>query len=169
MAASYREARQYERASVNAPAALLLGSKRFKGRVTRLGGGGVFIATDAPAGIRDVLVLQLFLPCLEEPLTVKGEVRWRAKESQTIHGEVSPAGIGLMFLDMDPPVRAQIVEFVAETGGILYQIDGLLQENDPDITKIQQLLSSIELDRMNSVGELRSCIQKEMGNYFARP
>ena len=129
----------------------------------------MFIATDAPAGIRDVLVLQLFLPCLEEPLTVKGEVRWRAKESQTIHGEVSPAGIGLMFLDMDPAVRAQIVEFVAETGGILYQIDGLLQENDPDITKIQQLLSSIELDRMNSVGELRSCIQKEMGNYFARP
>lgn len=167
MPASFKEARQYERAPVREPVVIMLHSRRFRGIVTRIGGGGVYVVTDAPADREDHILLRMRLPCFEKAVIFKGEVRWTSPE-RDVDGQYEPGGLGVMFTDVEPRIQRKIVEFVADTGDMLYEVSGLLGEKDPDLARIQAMLSRMQLDTIGSVDELRELLRAEMNNYFDR-
>lgn len=166
MAASFREARRYERAPVREPVVILWQNHRFRGLVTRIGGGGVYVVTDAPTEVDDRILLRMRLPCFDAPVVFKGEVRWSSPPRTREDGSYHPGGVGVMFLDVDPQIRQKIIEFVTDTGDMLFEVSGLLDNRDPDVARIQAMLSRVSLDTIGSLDELRSRLRAELDQYF---
>ena len=73
-----------------------------------------------------------------------------------------------MFVDVDPITQRKIVEFVADTGNVLYEVSGLLTDKDADLTEIRNRLSGIDLTDVGSLDELREAVREEMAHYFDR-
>jgi uncharacterized protein (TIGR02266 family) len=67
--------------------------------------GGVCVNTDEPLPVGRVVTLQFFTPKGAAPVSVKAEVVWSRLEA--------PAGMGLRFLDVDPPTLQVIKEFTS--------------------------------------------------------
>jgi uncharacterized protein (TIGR02266 family) len=82
--------------------------------------GGLFVATHncVPVGTR--LVLNMVLPFEDEPIVTLVEVRWtRAYSGQ----DDVPPGLGLQFVDADPPALAKIRKFVSTVREPLFYED----------------------------------------------
>jgi type IV pilus assembly protein PilZ len=83
-----------------------------------LSAGGTFIHTDRPLPVGTVFEFQLFVPHLDEPLDVRGEVSWIVEVAQAA-GE-QEAGMGIRFLDegsdlLDRTVERLMVESLGPT------------------------------------------------------
>src|SRR5437588_5135872 len=73
--------------------------------------GGTFIRTKKPLDIGTIFLFQLAVPRLQEPISIRGEVKWIKRE-----GEPSPpgvaedheAGMGIRFIYDSPTQRAEI-------------------------------------------------------------
>ena len=163
MAASYRQVRQYERAPIRERAVLVSDGVSYQGIISRIGGGGVFFETDLDLAKSDAVLVKFRIACLEEPVLVKGEVRWVA-ESNNEH----PRGLGIAFLDLDPVKRDQIVEFVAERGNMLASVDSLLRARNADLDRMKDMLSRVDLDTVTSLEDLRARVRQGMLGFFDR-
>ena len=60
--------------------------------------GGTFIRTEKPLPVGTVFDFQLFVPHLDEPLAVRGEVSWIVTTQQAVAAGKDP-GMGIRFLD----------------------------------------------------------------------
>lgn len=69
--------------------------------------GGIFVESESPLDLDEVVFLQFRLPGSDEPLKVRGRV---AHVSRGDAGE--PVGMGLEFDDLSPRDRARINEVV---------------------------------------------------------
>ena len=58
--------------------------------------GGTFIRTDKPLGIGTEFIFALTIPNLEEPLRLRGRVKWVIPPEAST--EKSPAGMGIEFM-----------------------------------------------------------------------
>lgn len=163
MSASYRQVRQYERAPLRERGVLIAGGVSYPGIIGRVGGGGVFFETELDLKKGDVVTLKFRLACLEEAIVVKGEVRWVAEENRE-----HLRGLGIAFLDLDAARRDRIVEFVAERGNVLASVDSLLRDRNADLTRIQDLLSRVDLDNVTSLEDLRERVKTGMQGFFDR-
>lgn len=161
MAASYQQARRYERAPIRERAILVHNGVSYNGVISRIGGGGVFFETPLELPRGENVLLKFRIACLDDALVVKGEVRWAAEER-----EDQPAGLGLAFIDLDPKKRARIVEFVAERGEVLSQVNGLLEESNADLARMKDLLAKVDLDSVSSLEDLRTRVKNEMAGFF---
>ena len=65
--------------------------------------GGIFIETETPAPLDEVVQLQFRVPQLAEPIQLEGRVAWISDGK----GE-SPPGMGIEFQAMTPEVKTQI-------------------------------------------------------------
>lgn len=77
--------------------------------------GGTFIKTERPLPIGTMFVFRLFVPRLEQPLVLHGEVRWIVKvESAPGSGEGAPSepGMGIRFIYEDDGQRKAVDETV---------------------------------------------------------
>lgn len=77
--------------------------------------GGTFIRTKKPLGIGTEFVFKLVVPGLEEPLALRGEVRWVKREGEPSPEGVPPdhePGMGIRFLYRDEEERRRIEETV---------------------------------------------------------
>lgn len=84
--------------------------------------GGTFIRTRKPLAVGTEFLFQLSVPQLDEPLTIRGEVRWIKREGEASPDGTAPAeepGMGIRFLYDTPEQRA----FVERT------VERLLVEN----------------------------------------
>jgi type IV pilus assembly protein PilZ len=70
--------------------------------------GGTFIKTDRPLEIGTLFLFRLILPAPEEPLTIRGDVRWVVREGEApppeSNGSNEP-GMGIRFVYDDPEER----------------------------------------------------------------
>ncbi len=85
--------------------------------------GGLFIKTKTPLPVGTLFLFKLFVPGLDAPLQLRGEVRWVRKASRAI--KAPEAGMGLRLLyDNDDQLRAveRVVEklMVEKLGGLIY-------------------------------------------------
>lgn len=85
--------------------------------------GGTFIATDKPLPIGTDFVFKLFIPTLDRPLELRGQVKWIAEEPAP--PAASEPGMGIKFLydnDRQREVMERIVEklMVDSLGQLLY-------------------------------------------------
>lgn len=163
MSASHGHARAYERAPIRERAALVVHGATHTGWVTRVGGGGLFFETPLLLERGEFALLKFRLACFDEALTVKCEVRWAARAN----GD-QPAGLGLAFLELDPKKRQQIVEFVAERGNVLWTVSALLEDGEPDLEELRQLLRKVDMDAVTSLEDLRAKVREGMGGFFER-
>ncbi len=69
--------------------------------------GGMFIETDNPAELDDVVQLQMRFPELESPVQVGGRVAWTSDGK-----EDGPPGMGIEFLDLTVEARDTINKVV---------------------------------------------------------
>ncbi len=69
--------------------------------------GGMFIETDNPAELDDVVQLQMRFPELESPVQVGGRVAWTSDGK-----EGGPPGMGIEFLDLSEETRDTINQIV---------------------------------------------------------
>jgi uncharacterized protein (TIGR02266 family) len=69
--------------------------------------GGIFIETESPAPIDQMVSLQFQLPGGSEPIKVSGRVVW-----STPGGDGEPPGMGVEFENLDPAARARVNELV---------------------------------------------------------
>ena len=85
--------------------------------------GGLFIKTKKPLEVGTLFLFKLFVPGLDEPLELRGEVRWIRKPSRAV--KAPEAGMGLRLLyDNDEQLRTveRVVEklMVETLGGLIY-------------------------------------------------
>ncbi len=69
--------------------------------------GGMFIETDNPAELEDVVQLQMSFPGLESPVQVGGRVAWTSDGK-----EGAPPGMGIEFLGLTEETRDTINQIV---------------------------------------------------------
>ena len=73
-----------------------------------IGEGGMFIETDKPRKVGEIIEPQLLLPGLVEPLPLKGKVVYSVQEERKKH----PQGMGIKFLDMDPQTTTILSNYI---------------------------------------------------------
>lgn len=75
--------------------------------------GGTFIKTDKPLDIGTEFVFKLYVPKLEEPLSLKGQVKWLVRpEDAAAAGDQREPGMGIRFLFDDESERTEIAASV---------------------------------------------------------
>lgn len=70
--------------------------------------GGTFIRTERPLPVGTVFEFQLFVPHLDEPLSVRGEVSWIVPPGQAEPGH--EPGMGIRFVDEGSDLLDRTVE-----------------------------------------------------------
>jgi type IV pilus assembly protein PilZ len=98
--------------------------------------GGTFIKTDRPLEIGTLFLFRLILPSPEEPLTLRGDVRWvvRAGEPPPPEsGGATEPGMGIRFVYDDPEERLALTKRVERlmTGSLGPLIYGRLLVHPP--------------------------------------
>jgi len=77
--------------------------------------GGTFIKTERPLDIGTIFLFKLMVPSREEPITLRGEVRWVIKEGAPRPPDL-PAdhepGMGIRFVYDDEQERQQLEQVV---------------------------------------------------------
>ena len=75
---------------------------------SNIGVGGAFIATATPAAIGTPLTIDVHTPHLNEPHSVRAEVRWVSGADDHLG-----VGMGVKFVDVDVEVMIQLAEYFA--------------------------------------------------------
>jgi type IV pilus assembly protein PilZ len=90
--------------------------------------GGTFIKTERPLDIGTIFLFKLMVPSRDEPITLRGEVRWVIKEGEPRPPDVSAEhdpGMGIRFVwddDQQRRMLEQLVEkmMVESLGPLIY-------------------------------------------------
>src|SRR5438067_12267507 len=69
--------------------------------LSSLGAGGLFLRTDLPLAVGQLLTMSISFPGALEPLHLRGEVRW------TANSKAQPEGVGVEFRDLTPQQSAR--------------------------------------------------------------
>jgi type IV pilus assembly protein PilZ len=75
--------------------------------------GGTFIKTKKPLPVGTMFLFKLFVPALNEPLVLRGEVRWIRREGETVveaqtDGSPDDPGMGIRLVYEDEDQRRDI-------------------------------------------------------------
>jgi type IV pilus assembly protein PilZ len=79
--------------------------------------GGTFIKTKKPLDIGTMFMFKLMVPKLEQPLAIRGEVRWVVRDGEPlppeVEGDTHEPGMGIRFL-YDTDDERHAIEHVVE-------------------------------------------------------
>ena len=102
-----KERRQASREPIKIPIDYSAVDVFFSEFASNINEGGMFIETDNPAELDDVVQLQMRFPELESPVQVGGRVAWTSDGK-----DGSPPGMGIEFLDLTREIRDCINQVV---------------------------------------------------------
>jgi len=83
----------------------------YTGRVKNISSGGIFVVTSQPHAVGDKLLVRFKLPGMDEPIEVKGTVRWVPAQPG---GPMLVPGIGIAFDDISPSLTRRLNEYIAD-------------------------------------------------------
>ena len=78
--------------------------------------GGTFIRTEKPLEIGTIFLFKLMIPNQQDPLALRGEVRWVVKEGEPLPPQAAPGhepGMGIKFV-YDSPEQRRSLERIVE-------------------------------------------------------
>jgi type IV pilus assembly protein PilZ len=78
--------------------------------------GGTFIRTEKPLEIGTIFLFKLMIPTQQEPLALRGEVRWVVKEGEPLPPQAAAGhepGMGIKFV-YDTPDQRRSLERIVE-------------------------------------------------------
>lgn len=111
------ELRRSERADVHVEVDVFSDHNFWSGLTMNMSEGGLFVATHAAVPVGTSLMVSLTLPGEEEPLLVRGEVRWTRPYNP--RSDAWP-GLGIQFVDLDDAALAKVRWFVDQIREPLY-------------------------------------------------
>lgn len=84
-------------------------NKFFADYTANICNGGTFIKTDKPLDVGTEFVFKLFVPKLEEPLRIKGEVKWVVQPEDIAEDDSKRRpGMGIRFIYRDDDERRRL-------------------------------------------------------------
>jgi uncharacterized protein (TIGR02266 family) len=86
------------------------------GETRNIGVGGAYIATESPARPGTAVEVELEVPTCDQPLVLRGQVRWQQPDSESSEG----AGMGVQFQDVDIDVLLELNDYFASLTGVEY-------------------------------------------------
>jgi type IV pilus assembly protein PilZ len=104
-----RERRSYERVPVDWSVDYQSGDTFLFSYITNISAMGIFVYSEKPLPVGSEITLK-FAPPGETPLELRGEVTWVNPFREG--GENLNPGMGVRFVDLEPPVRERLVELV---------------------------------------------------------
>ncbi len=110
--------RQSQRHSTDLKVTMLSETNFYMGLSENMSEGGLFVATHQIQPIGTIVDLKFKLPMVEEPLEVKGEVRWVRPFSEDIDAH---PGMGVRFLNLSDKQVQQIKAFLKTRPPIYYE------------------------------------------------
>lgn len=111
------ERRQYPRHQTDLKVTMISETNFYMGLSPNMSEGGLFVATHQIQPIGTIVELKFVLPMSDEPITVRGEVRWVRPFSADI--EAHP-GMGVRFVDLSEHDAARIRTFLKSRPPIYY-------------------------------------------------
>jgi uncharacterized protein (TIGR02266 family) len=109
--------RRFDRLSAELEVGLLSDSNFYVGFTEDLSQGGLFVATYFTRPLGSAVELRVRLPDREEPLTVRGIVRWVRDDSPRSDGY---PGMGIQFDSLSERDQADIAAFLATRAPLFY-------------------------------------------------
>ena len=110
--------RRFERADVKVEVTLESESNFYNGFTENISAGGLFIATYDTRQMGDTVSMEFTIPGRQDPIAVKGEVRW-LRELNPMTPDVTP-GMGVRFLDLADDVAEAITAFIQHKDPLFY-------------------------------------------------
>jgi type IV pilus assembly protein PilZ len=100
------------RSDVRAPIELKVEYKRlnafFADYTKNISRGGTFIKTGRPLPIGTEFLFKLYLPHLDGPLEIHGEVQWIVSDTDVAEGKHEEAGMGIRFVYREGASREEV-------------------------------------------------------------
>lgn len=106
------ERRKYPRKPLQVEVGVYTESNFYQGFSENISEGGIFVATYDIRSKGEIIELEFKLPGEEEPIRVKGEVRW-IREYNPTNPEMSP-GMGIQFIGLSEEAKKKIERFIKE-------------------------------------------------------
>ena len=104
------------RTELRAPIELKVEYKRlnsfFADYTKNISRGGTFIKTGKPLPIGTEFLFKLYVPHLEGPLEIHGEVQWIVTEAEVADGQREEPGMGIRFVYRDGIPREEVLRTV---------------------------------------------------------
>lgn len=110
--------RAHTRCDVELEVNLDTDSNFYLGLTENISEGGLFVATHRYKPLGTPVTLSFKLPGREQPITIKGEVRWLRPSNG--RNEVHP-GMGIQFVDVGPEEHAAIRAFIRKREPLFYE------------------------------------------------
>jgi uncharacterized protein (TIGR02266 family) len=93
----------------------------YTGLTQDLSGGGLFVATHNIRPVGERVHLRFTLPTSPQPIDAMTEVRWI--RSNPVAGGGGEAGMGLMFLQLNPEAKQAIMAFLRKRESLFFDVD----------------------------------------------
>ena len=93
----------------------------YTGLTQDLSNGGLFVATHNIRPIGEHVHLHFTLPTSRDPIEAMTEVRWI--RSAAVPGGGGEAGMGLMFLQLQPQAKEAVRAFLKKRESLFYDVD----------------------------------------------
>lgn len=101
-----------DRKNLRAPIAARISCKdgtHYRSYITlNIGEGGMFVESDKPLPVGEIITPDLLLPGLVDPLPLKGKVVYSVEEEREKH----PQGMGIKFLEIDPQTKTILSNYI---------------------------------------------------------
>ncbi len=142
--------------------------KKHKGTTAMIGCGGLFIQTDdfLPAGSE--IWMKFKLPGEKHIVLAEGNVAWIIAKPQ-VNKRYPQPGMGVKFIRLDEPSLRIIDFYVTQKNRIFRELKFLITQENPQMKKINELLTSTYIQDYRSLDDLRKQIDWEMASFrFSR-
>ena len=106
------ERRRFPRKPLQVEVGVYTETNFYQGFSENISEGGIFVATYDIKPTGEVIELEFKLPGEEEPIRVKGEVRW-VREYNPANPDMIP-GMGIQFIELSEEAGKKIEKFIRE-------------------------------------------------------
>jgi len=142
--------------------------KKHQGTTAMIGCGGLFIQTDdfLPAGSE--IWMKFKLPGEKHIILAEGNVVWIIAKPN-VNKRYPQPGMGVKFIRLDEPSLRLIDFYVTKKNRIFRELKFLITQENPQMKKINELLTSTYIQDYRSLDDLRKQIDWEMASFrFSR-
>lgn len=157
--------RGYPRATLRVPVYFGVDEYTSTGKSLTVSIGGLFIETSVLMPLDQEIKLKFKIPGYGS-IEAKGTVVWRV--TKPVSKRYQKPGIAVKFIDIGLEQCKKIEDYVIKKSRILRTIKHLLSEKNPDMKKINELLTSTYIHDYSTLDDLKKKLDNELALFRLR-